>query len=108
MLASNTTILFGRQVRRTSLSLWLLQRASAVLLGPLVAIHVLVPGAAYSAWVGALLLVMVLGHAVSAVWRLAAMRQVGVGDAGFRTLVLITLVVAAVLAVLGVATLFAL
>ena len=92
--------LFGDVLRRTSFGLWLLQRISAVLLGPLVLVHVVVPDAARIPWISALLLVCVLAHGVSGFWRLAAAR--GVPTAISRALRAAGLIIAVGLGVLGI------
>jgi len=63
---------FARTFRVTPVWLWIVQRASGVLLGPLVAIHILVPTLARNPALNALLLAIVLGHGYSGVRRLAA------------------------------------
>ena len=61
MLASDRTV-FRRQFNVTSVFMWLLQRGSAVLLGPLVAAHVWLPGMAGNRALNTLLLVIVVAH----------------------------------------------
>ena len=63
-------VVYGRSFRVTPLWLWGLQRASGLLLGPLVAVHMLMPGMARQGWLNALLLVVVLAHGYSGVRRL--------------------------------------
>jgi succinate dehydrogenase hydrophobic anchor subunit len=53
----------------------LTQRVSALLLGPLVLVHIAVPQAPFMGGLGALLLVVVLVHGLSGLWRLAAMKS---------------------------------
>ena len=65
---------FNRMFRVTPVWIWVLQRASGVLLGPLVAIHILVPGLAMNAALNALLLAVVLAHGYSGVRRMAAIQ----------------------------------
>ncbi len=77
MLASSRTV-YGREFRVTPKWLWVLQRASGLLLGPLVALHVLVPGMASQRWLSVLLLAIVIGHGYSGVRRM----QVTAGKAG--------------------------
>ncbi len=91
----------GMEGRATPLWLWVTQRATAVLLGPLVAVHILVPGAAKNPAVGATLLVMVLAHGVTAVWRLSA--EPRVGRFGYWSALVASAVVTILLAVLGFA-----
>jgi len=66
---------FGRSFRATPLWMWVLQRTSGVLLGPLVALHILVPGLAKHAVLNALLLVIVLAHGYSGVRRIGALQS---------------------------------
>ena len=72
MLAERTV--FNRAFRVTPLWLWGLQRVSGVLLGPLVAIHMLVPQMGKHAGLNAVLLVLVLVHGYGGVRRVATMR----------------------------------
>jgi len=69
MLASSRTV-FGRTFRVTPVWLWLLQRASGLLLGPLVALHVLVPHLAGSRALNVLLLAVILAHGYSGLRRM--------------------------------------
>lgn len=68
MSASSRTV-FGRTFRVTPVWLWLLQRASGLLLGPLVALHVWAPGLAANRALNALLLAIVLAHGYSGLRR---------------------------------------
>lgn len=68
MPASNR-IVFGRAFTITPVWMWVLQRASGLLLGPLVALHVLVPDMAASRALNALLLVVVIAHGYSGLRR---------------------------------------
>lgn len=104
MLASSRVV-YGREGQATPLWLWLVQRASAVLLGPVVIAHMAVPGGAVAPWLNALLLVIVLGHGFSGCWRLAASR--GMQRFGFKALVTIAVILTLALAILGVAVLLA-
>jgi succinate dehydrogenase hydrophobic anchor subunit len=72
---SSRRSVYGRAGTPTSLSMWLFQRLSGVLLGPLVFVHVLVPRAPHIAWITSLLLALILGHAFIGLWRMAAMRR---------------------------------
>ena len=72
MLAERTV--YRRDFRVTPVALWVVQRASGVLLGPLVALHILVPGLAMNAGLNALLLLVVLAHGYGGLRRLAAAR----------------------------------
>jgi succinate dehydrogenase hydrophobic anchor subunit len=80
--------------------LWVAQRISAVLLGPLVLAHITVPGAPFMGWLGLLLLAVVLVHVFSGLWRLAAMN--GVSHAVYRAGYTLSVVVTLALAALGV------
>ncbi len=80
--------------------LWLAQRISAVLLGPLVLAHITVPGAPHMGWLGLLLLAVVLVHVFSGFWRLAAMK--GLSHAAYRAGYTLSVVVTLALAALGV------
>ena len=104
MLASSRVV-YGREGQATPLWLWLVQRASAVLLGPVVLVHIAVPGGALDPWLNALLLVIVLGHGFSGAWRLAAAR--GMQRFGFKALVTIAAALTLALAIIGVAVLLA-
>ena len=55
----------------TPLWLWLVQRISGLLLGPLLLVHILVPGAPYMAWLGGLLLATIVAHGYAGLMRLA-------------------------------------
>jgi len=94
MLASSRTV-YGREFRVTPRWLWVLQRASGLLLGPLVALHVMVPGMALQRGLNALLLVIVIAHGYSGVRRMAA----AAGRAGIYAS--LALAWCAVVAVLG-------
>ncbi|MDQ6621823.1 MAG: hypothetical protein M3Z31_19375 [Pseudomonadota bacterium] len=61
---------FARSFDATPLALWLLQRLSGLLLGPLVAVHVLWPAVGKSRPFLALLLIFIVGHGYSGVRRL--------------------------------------
>lgn len=69
MLASSRTV-FGRAFRVTPVWLWVLQRASGLALGPLVALHVWVPGLASNRALNAVLLAIVLAHGYSGLRRI--------------------------------------
>ncbi|MCC6534401.1 MAG: hypothetical protein IT531_17755 [Burkholderiales bacterium] len=64
---------YGRTLRVTPVWIWGMQRASGLLLGPLVLAHVAIPGLAGNAVLNTLLLLVVLGHGYSGVRRMAAM-----------------------------------
>lgn len=94
---------YGRTGTPTSLSMWLFQRWSGVLLGPLVFVHVLVPSAPGMVWMSSLLLAVILGHAFIGLWRVAAMRKISLKVA--RSGVALAAVYVVVLAVFGIALL---
>jgi succinate dehydrogenase hydrophobic anchor subunit len=71
MPASSRTV-YGRPLPATPVWMWILQRASGLLLGPLVALHVWLPGWAANRALSAVLLAVVLAHGYSGVRRLAA------------------------------------
>src|SRR5215210_5270008 len=95
MPASSRTV-YGREFKVTPLGLWLLQRASGLLLGPLVALHIWLPGLAKNHIFSALLLVIVLAHGYTGLRRIAVKR----GAIGVT--VVITLVWCGVVAFFGV------
>lgn len=75
------------QVRVGSITpvwVWLLQRITAVVLGPLVVVHVSVPQAARNPWVGGLLLLVVLAHGFVGLVRLTS-RRAGPVSTALRT-----------------------
>lgn len=74
MLASNRTV-YGRELKVTPLLLWVLQRASGILLGPLVALHVWAPTLASNGPLNALLLAIVVVHGYSGLRRIAVKRD---------------------------------
>jgi succinate dehydrogenase hydrophobic anchor subunit len=80
---------------------WLLQRLSGLLLGPLVAIHILVPRGPFITWASFLLLAIVLGHAAVGIWRYTARRRGPRALARFGPILCAAYVV--VLGVLGIA-----
>ena len=77
MPASNRTV-FGRDFAVTPLWMWMLQRASGVLLGPLVALHVWAPAMASSRMLNAVLLAVIIAHGYAGLRRIAVKR----GQAG--------------------------
>lgn len=97
---------YGRAGTPTPFWLWVFQRFSGLLLGPLVVVHVLVPRAPFIAWVSSLLLAIVLGHAFVGLWRLAAMRRIP--RVAWRWAVLGSVLFVLVVGVFGVALLLAL
>jgi succinate dehydrogenase hydrophobic anchor subunit len=74
MQASNRTV-FGREFKVTPLWMWILQRASGLLLGPLVALHVWTPALASNRALNAVLLAVVLAHGYSGLRRIAVTRD---------------------------------
>jgi succinate dehydrogenase hydrophobic anchor subunit len=86
---------WGRAGTPTSLGMWLFQRLSGLLLGPLVFVHVLIPSAPKMVWVSSLLLAIILGHAFVGLWRVAAMRRfsLSLGRVGVALSALFVLVV---------------
>ena len=70
MQASNR-IVFGRAFTVTPVWMWVLQRASGLLLGPLVAVHMWMPEMSHNRALNAALLLLVLGHGYSGIRRLA-------------------------------------
>lgn len=70
MQASNR-IVFGRAFTVTPVWMWVLQRASGLLLGPLVAVHMWMPEMSHNRALNAALLVLVIGHGYSGIRRLA-------------------------------------
>jgi succinate dehydrogenase hydrophobic anchor subunit len=71
MQASSRTV-YGRTFAVTPAWVWLLQRASGLALGPLVALHAWVPGLAGNRVLSALLLVIVIAHGYTGVRRMAS------------------------------------
>ena len=94
-LKSRRTV-YGRSGTPTSLGMWMFQRVSGVLLGPLVIVHVLVPSAPMIRWLSAVLLAIILGHAFVGLWRLAAMRRISlpIARSGLALSVLYIVVIA--------------
>lgn len=68
MLASDRLV-YGREFYVTPLWVWVLQRISGLLLAPLVALHIWMPGLADNAVLNALLLAIVVGHGYSGLRR---------------------------------------
>jgi succinate dehydrogenase hydrophobic anchor subunit len=69
MQVSSRTV-FGRLFRVTPAWMWLVQRISGLLLGPLVAIHIWMPEMSQNRTINALLLLLVVGHGYSGIRRL--------------------------------------
>lgn len=74
MLASNRTV-YGRDFKVTPLWMWLAQRASGLLLGPLVALHVWSPGLASAPGLNAALLAIIFAHGYTGLRRIAVRRE---------------------------------
>jgi succinate dehydrogenase hydrophobic anchor subunit len=104
-MSASSRVVYGREGQVTPLWLWLVQRTSAVLLGPVVIAHMTVPGGAVAPWLNALLLAIVLAHGFSGTWRLAAARRMQ--GFGFTALVTIAVIFTFALAILGIAILIA-
>ena len=74
MLASERTV-FGREFKVTPLWMWLAQRASGLLLGPLVALHVWSPALASNRALNAVLLAVIVAHGYTGLRRIAVKRD---------------------------------
>lgn len=74
MPASDRTV-YGRPFRTTPLWMWVMQRASSVLLGPLVLLHMWSPALASNRALNAVVLAVILAHGYSGVRRVAVKRQ---------------------------------
>lgn len=68
-MQASSRIVFGRAFRVTPAWLWLMQRASGLLLGPLVAVHMWVPKLSENRALNAVLLLLVIGHGYSGIRR---------------------------------------
>src|SRR5450631_2310710 len=66
----SSRIVFGRAFRVTPAWMWVMQRASGLLLGPLVAVHMWMPGMSQNRALDAVLLLIVVGHGYSGIRRL--------------------------------------
>jgi succinate dehydrogenase hydrophobic anchor subunit len=97
---------YGRSARKVPLWMWIFQRYSGLLLGPLVFIHVLVPRAPFVVWLTSLMLAILLGHAFIGLWRLAGMKQLT--RTVSRYAIVGTVVVIAVIGVFGILLLYSL
>lgn len=94
---------YGRAGTVTPFWMWVFQRVSGLLLGPLVVVHILVPAAPFVTWVSSLLLAIILGHAFVGLWRLAAMRRISTVTA--RCAALVSVLFVGVVGVFGIALL---
>ena len=70
MQASNR-IVYGRAFGVTPVWMWVMQRISGLLLGPLIALHVWMPEMSHNRALNAVLLLLVVGHGYSGIRRLA-------------------------------------
>ena len=95
-MPASERIVYGRAFKATPVWLWLAQRASGLLLGPLVALHMWSGNSAGNSALNALLLAVILVHGYSGLRRVAVKR-----DRYGATLAL-TLVWCAVVAFFGV------
>lgn len=68
-MQASSRIVFGRAFRVTPAWMWLMQRATGLLLGPLVAVHMWVPKMSENRVLNAVLLLLVLGHGYSGIRR---------------------------------------
>ncbi|MCW5603662.1 MAG: hypothetical protein KIT18_03825, partial [Burkholderiales bacterium] len=66
---------FGRLFRVTPVWIWVMQRASGLLLGPLVAFHMWMPGMSQSRLLNAVLLLLVVGHGYSGIRRFVQLER---------------------------------
>lgn len=68
-MQASSRIVFGRAFRVTPAWMWLMQRASGLLLGPLVAVHMWVPEMSENRALNVVLLLLVIGHGYSGIRR---------------------------------------
>ena len=71
MPASDRVVVYNREFRATPVWMWLAQRLSGVLLGPLVVIHMWSKSTAASAVLSAILLACILVHGYTGIRRIA-------------------------------------
>ena len=69
MAASSRTV-YGREFVVTSTWVWMAQRASGLVLGPLVALHIWAPNLAGNRVLNALLLLIIIAHGFTGVRRI--------------------------------------
>lgn len=101
MSAPERTV-FGRAFRATPLALWILQRASGLLLAPLVAVHVLWPALGKSRPFLALLVIVIVSHGYTGVRRLRmSAREAGTVHAAAIAWTLVVAVAAGTIVLLG-------
>lgn len=74
-MQASSRIVFGRAFRVTPAWMWLMQRASGLLLGPLVAVHMLVPDMSQNRALNAMLLLLVIGHGYSGIRRFVQLER---------------------------------
>lgn len=74
MQASSRTV-YGREFKVTPLWMWLAQRASGLLLAPLVALHVWTPALASNRMLNAILLAVIVAHGYTGLRRIAVKRE---------------------------------
>lgn len=74
MQASSRTV-YGREFKVTPLWMWLAQRASGLLLGPLVALHVWTPALAQNRMLNVVLLAVIVAHGYTGLRRIAVRRE---------------------------------
>ncbi len=74
-MQASSRIVFGRAFRVTPAWLWVMQRASGLLLGPLVAVHMWMPDMSQNRALNAVLLLMVVGHGYSGIRRLVQLER---------------------------------
>lgn len=74
-MPASDRVVYGRAFKATPVWMWIAQRASGVLLGPLVAIHLWSSATAANGFVNALLLATILVHGYSGLRRVAVGRD---------------------------------
>jgi succinate dehydrogenase hydrophobic anchor subunit len=74
MPASSRTV-YSREFKVTPLWMWILQRASGLLLGPLVVLHLWTPAMASNRGLNAVLLVVIVAHGYTGLRRIAVKRD---------------------------------
>ena len=74
-MQASSRIVFGRAFRVTPVWMWVMQRASGLLLGPLVAVHVWMPEMSHNRALNAVLLLLVVGHGYSGIRRLVQLER---------------------------------
>jgi succinate dehydrogenase hydrophobic anchor subunit len=74
-MAVSDRIVYGRAFKATPVWMWLAQRASGVLLGPLVLIHMWSSNTAANSLLNAVLLAVILVHGYSGLRRVAVKRD---------------------------------